>query len=80
MQLLTPELEAILKSKFQAGASGFRARVETGGESYFPTRVDLDHSLQSFASACTLEFTNEEGEVGLDADVFVVNALIDVWV
>ncbi len=28
MQALTPELQAILKSKFQAGASGFKARFE----------------------------------------------------
>jgi hypothetical protein len=31
MQAITPELEAILKAKFQAGADGFRSRVEIGG-------------------------------------------------
>lgn len=80
MQALTAELEAILKSKFQVGDSGFRARVDFGLESYYPTTVDIDHSLQAFASSAVVEFTNEEGEVGLAADVFNVNGLIRIFV
>jgi hypothetical protein len=37
MQIITPELEAILKDHFQAAANGFHARVEIAGASVTPT-------------------------------------------
>jgi hypothetical protein len=79
VQTITPELEAILKAKFMAGASGFRGKFVTGGETYYPTTISVDHSLQTPASAFTVTFTNEEGEVGLAADTFVDNALCEIW-
>jgi hypothetical protein len=75
LQTITPALAAILKSKLQAGTSGFRGRLRFGETLYYPTSISIDHSLQAFASQLTAVFTNEEGEVGLAADAFPVNAL-----
>lgn len=79
MQAITPELAAILKAKFMAGASGFRGKVICGGVSYYPTQMDVDHSLQTMADAFTATFTNEDGEIGLAADAFPDNALFTAW-
>jgi len=79
MQTITPELEAILKSKLQAGASGFHGMVVLNEVEYFPLTMQVDHSLQTMASAFSATFANEDGSLGLAADVFPANALFTAW-
>lgn len=85
MQTITAELEAILKAKFQAGASGFRGKVvvDFGGEigvvTRYPISMDVDHSLQVPASGFSATFTNESGEVGLASESFPINHLFTAW-
>ena len=75
MQPITVDLLALLKSTFQAGASGFRGKVICEGQTYYPMRMGFDKSLQSPAALFTATFTNENGEVGLAADAFPDNSL-----
>lgn len=79
MQTITPELAAILKSKFQAGATGFHGRIQIGAARLYPTTMTPDKSLQSFADELRAEFTNEDGAVGLSTDTFPINALMSAW-
>lgn len=81
MQAISDDLLAILKSHFQAGVSGFRAKVTCQGVDYFPIEMQIDHSLQTMADAFSATFTNENGEIGLAAEAFPDNSLFtaDAW-
>ena len=72
MQAITPELEALLKARLQAGGTGFLGRFEvdsvSGGEvstaSFAPRRVSIDKSLQMRADSATVELANEALPLG----------------
>lgn len=63
MQAITPELTAILKDHFQAGASGFRGRVEV--DSIEPAAITCAESLAEAATATLDEQAHVAGAVSL---------------
>lgn len=72
MQTITPELADLLKSKFQAAAGGFRARVEIDAVdstlSLSPTSVSIDKSLRLVADQADVQFANEDLPLGWGPD------------
>lgn len=64
MQAITPELQALLKSKFQAGASGFRSRVLVDGVPSLDVGVE-DFANQSGGGAAVITIPlTEQPEAG----------------
>lgn len=81
MQTLTPELTALLKSHFQAGADGYRGRFDVvGGGSYRCARISTDKSLRMQADQFEVEFENENLSLGWGLDsIFPTNTRIEIW-
>ena len=84
MQTITPELEAILKSHFQAGAAGFRSKVHVGPNDdegvvvLAASHIAIDKSRQLDAAALEVEIPNEAHAHGW-ADDALVGQQIRVW-
>lgn len=86
MQTITDDLTARLKSKFQAAADGFRARVVIGDDtpgSPVPgvVRVSIDKSLQTDADAFEVELDNSDGSKSLypAGDTYLPTKRIRIW-